>query len=679
MNIYSKILITILPLVFCLVLSTVGTTYYFSRSALTELAENWLETRLSEAVKVVAGQQAMLSKYGLERIPASILKAQLDAHRIMSAIAVGDTGAIFAIDADGVITSHPDAEMVGKNVSQELWFKKLKPGRGHLVHPSNHGPCLAVVDYFEPWDWYLFASDPESEIYAVARRMTPYLTGLGIAGFFVMAGALMLLAKGLTRPVRELTRGAEKIGKGALDTHIHIDSRDEFGRLANVFNQMTAALQKTMMQLQQSSQRLEERVAQRTAALNDTNRRLRLEIEEREQMTREKEKLQNQLLQSQKMEAIGTLAGGIAHDFNNLLMGIQGNAEMLALELGGSGNLARRLNTIRDCVQSGTQLTQQLLGFARLGKYEVTATDPNELIEKCTAMFGRTRQELRIVTRYQKAVWAVNVDRGQIEQVLLNLLINAWQAMPEGGTVTIETANVSLPAEAVSAHQVAPGKYVQIVIADNGVGMAQDTMERIFDPFFTTKPIKRGTGLGLASVYGIVRNHGGFIEVNSKPGQGATFTLHLKALDASLPLQLLSEPPLTLGKGNILVVDDDAMIVDVARSMLGELGYEVLTAQSGQAALDLYAQHHKMIDLVILDMIMPDMGGGRTFDALKQINPAIKVLLASGYSISGQASDILKRGCSGFIQKPFDLQALSQKVRSVIEASGDPNDRPGGP
>ena len=795
MNIYPKILVATLPLVFCMVLSTVGTTYYFSRKALTELADSWLDTRLSEAIDVAADQQRMLQRYGLEGIPASIAKAKLDAGRIMSAINVGESGAVFAVSTDGIIVSHPDAEMIGENLRGKPWFDGLRPGHSRLVYPSKQGPCLAVAAFYKPWGWYIVASDPEAEVYGVARRMAPYLAGLGITGFLVMAGVLMLLARRLTEPLRQLTVGAEKIGEGKLDTHIQVVSRDEFGRLADVFNRMAGALQKTMTTLkhreahfrsmienatdliiildaegkmtyvspstrrilgyapdsirggdffdlvhpdeqarvrrryddcrrqatpsaadacrlrhadgswrileatgnnllddpavsgvvinarditkrkaaeaalQQSHQQLERRVAERTAELKATNRRLRREIEDREQMSREKDQLKSRLLQSQKMEAIGTLAGGIAHDFNNLLMGIQGNIEMMALDLEDDSRYGRRFTTIQDCIKSGKHLTRQLLGFARLGKYEVRATNPNDLIDKCTALFGRTRQELRIVTDYQADVWTVNVDRGQIEQVLLNLLINAWQAMPEGGTISIETANESLTAEQVDLYQVEPGNYVKIAITDNGIGMDPETMERIFDPFFTTKAIKRGTGLGLASAYGIVKNHGGGITVSSRPGEGATFSVHLKASDAPVAQPAPTEPSLHRGTETILIVDDDAMIIDVGKAMLSALGYTVHTADSGRSALNIYDRQREVVDLVILDLIMPDMGGGQTFDALKQINPAIKVLLASGYSISGQASDILKRGCNGFIQKPFNLQELSEKVRTILDMS----------
>jgi len=261
------------------------------------------------------------------------------------------------------------------------------------------------------------------------------------------------------------------------------------------------------------------------------------------------------------------------------------------------------------------------------------------------------------------------VDRGQIEQVLLNLLINAWQAMPDGGSLYLETANEILDEHQAQPHGAEPGKYVKITITDTGTGMDPAILERIFDPFFTTKTIGQGTGLGLASAYGIVRNHGGFIDVSSQEGIGTTFTIHLKSSDAQLGKATLMRASAQEGNETILLVDDDPLILNVGEAMLVALGYAVLVAKGGEEAVEVYRNHGDRIRLVILDMIMPDMGGGKTYDQLKQIDPGVNVLLSSGYSINGQATAIMNRGCNGFIQKPFDLQSLSEKVRNIIDAS----------
>ena len=241
----------------------------------------------------------------------------------------------------------------------------------------------------------------------------------------------------------------------------------------------------------------------------------------------EHRRLEEQLRQSQRMEAIGTLSGGIAHDFNNLLMGIQGRTSLMLMDVGPSHPHFEHLKGIEDYVKSAADLTKQLLGFARGGKYEVKPIDINELIKTGSSMFGRTEKEIKINCKYQKNVWTTEADRGQIEQVLMNLYVNAWQAMPSGGELYLQTENVRLDENDVKPFEIEPGKYVKISVTDTGVGMDEATRQRVFDPFFTTKKMGRGTGLGLASAYGIIKSHGGFINVYSEKGHGTNFKIYL--------------------------------------------------------------------------------------------------------------------------------------------------------
>ena len=391
------------------------------------------------------------------------------------------------------------------------------------------------------------------------------------------------------------------------------------------------------------------------------------DVSERKKAEEEKHKLETQLQQAQKMESIGTLAGGIAHDFNNILMGIQGNASLMLLKIESNHPNYEKIKNIEKYVQNGTELTKQLLGFARRGKYLIKATDLNEIIDKSSGLFARTKKEIRVHTDLADDLWAAEVDRGQIEQVLLNLYVNAWQAMTQGGDLYLQTENVILDRSYVKPYKVEPGRYVKISVSDTGVGIDRETQERIFEPFFTTKEMGRGTGLGLASVYGIVKSHGGYINVYSEKERGTVFTIYLPASEKKIVRERDTvAAPIVRGSGTILLIDDEKMILDVGIELLDELGYEVISAMSGNEAVEVFKNDRDKIDLIIMDMIMPGMGGGETYDRLKEIDPDIKVLLSSGYSINGQATKILRRGCDGFIQKPFNMNQLAEKVQEIL-------------
>jgi PAS domain S-box-containing protein len=384
----------------------------------------------------------------------------------------------------------------------------------------------------------------------------------------------------------------------------------------------------------------------------------------------EKESLEQQLQKAEKLEAIGTLAGGIAHDFNNLLMAIQGRASLMTMSRDPSHSDFEHLGEINKYVKKAASLTRQLLGFARSGKYEVKPTDINDLIVKISSMFGRTKKEILIHSKYAEGIWTLDVDRDQIGRVFMNLFVNAWQAMAGGGDLFLETENVTLSGKYLAQLSIKPGRYVKISITDTGIGMDRKTQERIFDPFFTTKDVGRGTGLGLASAYGIIQNHGGFINVYSEKGEGSTFKIYLPASGSNVDGQESENiEDVKRGHETLLFVDDEEMIIEVGEALLLEMGYKVLIAKDGKQALELFEKHKDRIGLVILDMIMPGMNGGETFDRLKKIDPHVKVILSSGYSMNGQASEIFNRGCAGFIQKPFDVIEFSLKLREILDGT----------
>lgn len=384
-----------------------------------------------------------------------------------------------------------------------------------------------------------------------------------------------------------------------------------------------------------------------------------------------RKKLEAQWQHAQRMESIGTLAGGIAHDFNNLMMGIQGNISLLLFDIDSSFPHYKKLKNIEESIKSGARLTSQLLGYARKGKYEARRLVLNQIVDESAETFGRTRKEITINRRFESDLSEIEADRTQIEQILFNLFINAADAMPGGGDLTLKTTNINSQDMTDKQYKPVAANYVMLQVTDTGEGMDTKTLERIFDPFFTTKGLGRGTGLGLASVYGIIKAHGGYIDVDSEQGVGTTFHIYFPAIDKSnIHSHIPHKGPdrIKPGKGTILMVDDEEIIIDVSIEMLEKIGYRVLKALSGKEAISEYQASSAKIDLVILDLIMPKISGGEVYDKLKEINPQVKVLLSSGYSVDGQATEILKRGCNGFIQKPFNMEELSRKVNEILDS-----------
>jgi two-component system, cell cycle sensor histidine kinase and response regulator CckA len=381
-----------------------------------------------------------------------------------------------------------------------------------------------------------------------------------------------------------------------------------------------------------------------------------------------------QLRQAQKMEAIGTLAGGIAHDFNNILMGIQGHLSLMLFQLDVSHPFYQRLQNVEKLVESGSKLTSQLLGYARKGRYEVKPIDLNNSIKETAETFKRVRKDITFHLDFESDIFAIEADTGQMEQIFMNLFVNAADAMPDGGKINIRTENVVIQTMAGLPFQVKPGTYVLLTVSDTGIGMDEATRERIFEPFFTTKEMGRGTGLGLASVYGIVKGHEGYIDVKSQPDQGTTFRIYFpssreQAAGEGDP----SVDNVLRGAETVLFVDDEEEIVKVSKALLEIMGYRVLTARNGQEALQVYQQRKEDIDIVLLDMIMPGMNGSHVYEKLKAINEDVRVLLLSGYSKDREATAILASRCDGFIQKPFKVQDLSRSIRQALAC------RPNGP
>lgn len=380
--------------------------------------------------------------------------------------------------------------------------------------------------------------------------------------------------------------------------------------------------------------------------------------------------LEKQLREAQKMEAVGTLAGGIAHDFNNLLQIVLGFSDLLLLRMDAQQPGHEELRSIREAARRGAELVNQILTFSRKVETNPRPINLNHAVEKIERLLSRTiPRMIHIEAIPAPDLVPVFADPGQMEQVLINLALNAKDAMPEGGRLTIQTRNVTLDEQFCKTYlEIRPGDYVLLTISDTGHGMEKAVSERIFEPFFTTKKPGEGTGLGLAIVFGIVKIHGGHIFCRSNPVEGTSFEIYFPAMVMPFGPEsdTTAEFP-AFGTETVLLVDDEELIRNFGVDLLSSAGYEVLTANDGQHAVDIYLRERDRISLVILDLVMPKMGGKQCLEKLLDINPNLKILIASGFLMDEETRDVLSAKARGIVKKPFKAKDLLKHVRSVLD------------
>jgi len=395
-------------------------------------------------------------------------------------------------------------------------------------------------------------------------------------------------------------------------------------------------------------------------------------ITKRKESENERKRLQDQLLQAQKMEAVGTLAGGIAHDFNNSLQGILGYTQILIFEKNKEDPDLKLLKQIEKAAQRSSELTRQLLTFSRKMESQLRPLDLNQEVQQLEQLLERTIPKMiGIETRLGSDLNIINGDPVQIEQVIMNLSINARDAMPDGGKLAFECENTILDEDYCKIHvDVSPGKFVRLRISDTGNGMDRQTLDHIFEPFFTTKAMSEGTGLGLAMVYGIVKNHGGHITCESEPGKGTTFSVYFPVIDeadSQQPEQHQAMTQTPYGNETILLVDDEDFLRDLGKRMLTKFGYTVLTAPDGETAVQVYREQGAQISLVILDLIMPGIGGRNCLDQILKEDPSATVIIASGFSVDGSTQKEIESKAKGFVSKPFELDQMINIVRKTLD------------
>lgn len=403
-------------------------------------------------------------------------------------------------------------------------------------------------------------------------------------------------------------------------------------------------------------------------ALQELNESLERRIIER---TEELRKSQERLHHAEKMEAIGQLAGGIAHDFNNQLVGIMGGADLLKASLADNPSLYELADLIVHAAERSSQLTRQLLAFARKGKYQILPKSIHMVIEEVVSILERsTLKKIIIKQNLNSRLHTVQGDPTQLHTIFLNIALNARDAMPEGGELCFSTTDTEFDFSRCSQfpYELQPGKYLEVSITDTGIGMDPETKKRLFEPFFTTKEPGKGTGMGLAAVYGAVRTHNGAIEVQSSIGKGTTFTVYLPVTEYKHTEAVSRSTDSSQGKtgGHILLVDDEQIVNEALSRILTKQGYTVTVCRNGKEAVELYRTACKSVDLVILDLLMPEMNGHEAFLAMRQINPKIKVLLSTGFSPDDQTRKLIDEGAAGFIQKPYPVEELLRRITGIL-------------
>ncbi len=518
----------------------------------------------------------------------------------------------------------------------------------HLVLDSPRGRLNLAVAPLAQKRWLYGIFTPEETLLSGirTRTMSALFAGLMVAGL-VFAAASIGAWIVVSNPVRALAEAAQAVASGDLTKTVTTREEGALGNLASAFNSMVQSLSRKDAELRHYTTQLERMVEERTSALRASEAQQR---------------------QSQKMEAIGLLAGSVAHDFNNLLTVINGYGEILQQSVGQDSTMRPDVEEILRAGKSAATLTQQLLAFSRHQILQPTVLDLNDAIRAQEAMLHRLiGEDVAVVAKLAPDLWRVKVDAGQIGQVLMNLAVNARDAMPHGGTLTIETANATVEAD-TREQTVTPGRWVTLAVRDTGHGMTPEVQARIFEPFFTTKERGKGTGLGLSTVHGIVEQSGGHVSVHSTIGQGTSFLIFLPRAEEPLSEPVTTRPPEPKRRGTetILVVDDDSGVRALVHRSLETRGYRVISANNGAQALDLSERRAGQIDLLVTDVVMPGMSGPALAKRLAASRPAMRVLYMSGYA--GDAIDrvgLAETGVS-FLRKPFTPEGLEAAVQDVL-------------
>ncbi len=577
-----------------------------------------------------------------------------DLKETSSKVTITESGYMFIFNGEKRLLVHPNLEgtdgnklinpVTGKKIFDELKEASKNPEKPFDYVWNKPGdedkyiyPKRAYIRYFKPLDWYIVASIYLDEIEKPGHILSRNIILLSIVFVFIALVISLFLARNLTKPLINLMNAAEKIEKdGIADAEIPVSGTMETRELGTILAKMITSIERT----------------------------------------------EEQLRQSQKMETVGTLAGGLAHDFNNVLGGITGTLSIMDFKLKKDGHIEKDkmedyLDNMIGCGNRAAAMVQQLLTLSRKQEMHFSPVDINTIIKHvikiCQSTFDKS---IKIETEYPDSPPIVNADANQLEQVLLNFCVNAAHAMTImregsetwGGILTISVRNIPKDRYFSKYHAEAEEKdYYCITVKDTGVGMDSNVLSKIYNPFFTTKKKGEGTGLGLSMVYGIIKQHKGFIDAYSEVGTGTTFNIYLPSLEVAdiekTEIKNISEPP--RGEGLILIVDDEEIMRTIASEILMSSGYSVIHAENGKICVDIFKEHHHEIKAVLLDMVMPEMSGKEAFIHLHDIDPDVKVILSSGFKHDERVTDLLNMGVKSFIQKPYTFKELAEEMHRV--------------
>jgi signal transduction histidine kinase len=586
-------------------------------------------------------------------VPGGVLVGEIDPKYLGEIIetAMPLEGEIAVLDSNGAPLYHlgilsPD---VVRRVADELrrthagWFEWNREGDPVLVSYRS----IFLGSFFQAGNWTVVFFSQKALMFAPIRSFTRIFLLIVVLTLLVVSLLSITQIRRQLSPLGKLTEGTRRISQGEFDSRVDIQSGDEFESLSRSFNAMS------------------EHLGAQFRNLEETNARLEREMEERKQA-------EKQLLQAQKMEAVGQLTGGIAHDFNNLLTVINGYSGILLQRAGWNNPARKEIEAVHDAGERAASLVGQLLAFSRKQVFEPKVVDLNRVLSKFGEMIRRLiGDHIEIDMDCAEGSGNVRIDPGQFEQVVMNLAVNARDAMSAGGKLTIRTGSREVDEASGSPHPgVEPGRYVTITVTDTGSGMDENTRSRVFEPFFTTKPPGKGTGLGLSTVYGIVKQSHGHIHLESEVGKGTTFTVYLPRVEAPAEEQGLAERAPSVdrkGTETLLVAEDEDLVRDLVRTVLTARGYKVLEARDGQESVEIGTSHEGTIDLLLTDMTMPKMDGRDLAKRMEELRPGIKILYMSGYQEDAGNGDREPHPSAAFIRKPFRPDALSQKVREVLD------------